>query len=384
MLLLPRLLVAILSAANWVSGQQEGPPSGCNLKSGENPVYAPICAAAKTESACAKVSTTCTWVPPPPPLVKPVDTDCMHWVKVTNSSGTPIYKPARDGGLLVAGWQNNPPPNPWGPPPSPQPPTGTQVICASVYGELGHFDFDNPLDLNCYLKDEDTECLPPFYIATFARANLTWSTFNSGDSAPTNAYQLHGNYLGRNSLGQDASRSVMPGWVAKDGAKLGVMHFEDFGAHEVEEFQLATCHPPTRLGYVCENSTNLCVAQNFSGTGSCALKPGQNPVYRTICAALKSAVACANASDTCGWAQQPPPAPDNKTSFPTQQACAAKCIAPPPPPLSAAPCIRFGHTIPVANHVDVEISQAGPPAITHTWTDYKYGDFSNWVNVFKP
>jgi hypothetical protein len=54
------------------------------------------------------------------------------------------------------------------------------------------FDFDNPLDLNCYLKDEDTECLPPFYIATCARANLTWSTFNSGDSAPTNAYQLHG------------------------------------------------------------------------------------------------------------------------------------------------------------------------------------------------
>jgi hypothetical protein len=43
--------------------------------------------------------------------------------------------------------------------------------------------------------------------------------------------------------------------------------------------------------------------------------------------------------------------------------------APPPPPLSENPCIRFGHAIPVGNHVDVEISQAGPPAISHTWCD---------------
>ena len=47
-------------------------------------------------------------------------------------------------------------------------------------------------------------------------------------------------------------------------------------------------------------------------------------------------------------------------------------------------CIRFGHTIPVANHVDVQISQAGPPAITHTWADFKFGQFSDWVNVFRP
>lgn len=47
-------------------------------------------------------------------------------------------------------------------------------------------------------------------------------------------------------------------------------------------------------------------------------------------------------------------------------------------------CIRFGHTIPVANHVDVQISQAGPPSITHTWADFKFGQFSDWVNVFRP
>ena len=30
------------------------------------------------------------------------------------------------------------------------------------------------------------------------------------------------------------------------------------------------------------------------------------------------------------------------------------------------------------HHVDVEISQPGPPAISHAWTDYKFGDFSDW------
>jgi hypothetical protein len=385
-----RLMVTILSAAALVAGEgaEEGPPSSgsCNVKAGGNPVYAPVCAAAKTEAACAKLSETCTWVPP---RVKPVDTDCMHWVKVTDSGdGTPLYVPARDGGLLVVGWQNGPS---WDPGSTER--IGTQVICASLYGQLGHFDFDGQGSRpnRCYVKDmsvgNGSQVPPPFYIATFARANLTWSTFNSGDNPPTNAYQLDGDYLGR-TLGalQSPSQSAMPGWVAKDGAKLGAMHYEDFGAHDINQFQLATCHPPTRLGYVCSNATNLCVAQNFSGTGSCDLKSGQDPVYKTICTALKTAPACANASETCVWEQQPPPAPDNKTSFPTQQACGAKCIAPPPPPLSKNPCIRFGHAIPVANHVDVEISQAGVagPNITHTWTDYKFADFSDWVNVFKP
>ena len=380
MLLLPRLLVTVVCAAAWVAGEGgAGPPSGCSLKPAANPAFGPICAAAKTKAACANVSETCTWVPP---MIKPVDTDCMHWVMVTNSSvwPIPIYKPARDGGLLEVGWQQSGP--------NGGAPVGTQVICASLDGQLGHFDFDGQSaesgNDRCFLKDELTVCDPPFYVATFARANLTWSTFKAGEDAPTNAYQLDGLYLGRNSLEQGGDGSVVPGHVQHNLGKLGAMTYEDFGAHQTSEFQLATCHPPTRLGYVCDNTTKLCVAQNFSGTGSCGLKPGQNPVYKTICAELKTASACVNASETCVWAQQPPPAPDNKTSFPTQQACASKCIAPPPPPLSAAPCIRFGHTIPVANHVDVEISQAGPPAISHTWTDYKFGDFSDWVNVFKP
>ena len=58
---------------------------------------------------------------------------------------------------------------------------------------------------------------------------------------------------------------------------------------------------------------------------------------------------------------------------------ASKCAVPPPPPLNKNPCIRFGHTIPVANHVDVTISQEGPPAISHTWNDFEFADFSDWV-----
>eukprot|EP01048_Picozoa_sp_COSAG05_P000124 COSAG05_NODE_3_length_51333_cov_129.132080_24_plen_626_part_00 len=74
----------------------------------------------------------------------------------------------------------------------------------------------------------------------------------------------------------------------------------------------------------------------------------------------------------------------NATLGDCTKACHRAPPPPPPPPLSKNPCIRFGHTIPVPNHVDVEITQAGPPAINHTWTNFKFSDFSDWVNVFKP
>ena len=57
---------------------------------------------------------------------------------------------------------------------------------------------------------------------------------------------------------------------------------------------------------------------------------------------------------------------------------------PPPPPLSTNPCIRFGHAIPVDNHVDAMIVQDDDPSISHTWSNFKFSDFSDWVNVFKP
>jgi hypothetical protein len=37
----------------------------------------------------------------------------------------------------------------------------------------------------------------------------------------------------------------------------------------------------------------------------------------------------------------------------------------------------------VANHVDVTIEQNGG-SISFTWKDYKFADFSDWINLFKP
>ena len=88
---------------------------------------------------------------------------------------------------------------------------------------------------------------------------------------------------------------------------------------------------------------------------------------------------------------QPCPATYN-ASFDPGVNC-TKCPKPPPPPpsppppappLADFPCIRFGHAIPVDNHVDVTITQDGDASITHTWSNYKFTDFSDWVNVFKP
>ena len=45
---------------------------------------------------------------------------------------------------------------------------------------------------------------------------------------------------------------------------------------------------------------------------------------------------------------------------------------PPPPPLSRNPCIRFGHAIPVANHVDAMILQESDPSVNYTWTNMAF------------
>ena len=50
-----------------------GPGTGpCTLRPGAPAVYAPICAAATTKAACAKVNMTCTWGAPPPPPPRPL------------------------------------------------------------------------------------------------------------------------------------------------------------------------------------------------------------------------------------------------------------------------------------------------------------------------
>lgn len=75
-----------------------------------------------------------------------------------------------------------------------------------------------------------------------------------------------------------------------------------------------------------------------------------------------------NPGPGCGNCTRPPPPP------------------PPPPPPSppspkpgGQPCIRFGNAIASDGVVDATISQDG---VTHSWTGYRFSQFSGWVNVF--
>ena len=43
------------------------------------------------------------------------------------------------------------------------------------------------------------------------------------------------------------------------------------------------------------------------------------------------------------------------------------------------PCIRFGNAVASDGIVDATITQ---DSVTHTWTGYRFSQFSDWVNVF--
>jgi hypothetical protein len=66
-----------------------------------------------------------------------------------------------------------------------------------------------------------------------------------------------------------------------------------------------------------------------------------------------------------------PPTPQPATPSPPT-------MAPTLPP-NDKPYIRFGHTIPCAEKVDATIKQGN---VTYTWSNYKFGQFSSWVEIF--
>ena len=85
-------------------------------------------------------------------------------------------------------------------------------------------------------------------------------------------------------------------------------------------------------------------------------------------------------SEGCRPATPPPPPPPPPPPSPTPPPPS------PPPPLSSSPCIRFVHAIPVDVNIDVMITQStdNGQTIRHNWTNYQFGQYSNWVNVFQP
>jgi len=139
--------------------------------------------------------------------------------------------------------------------------------------------------------------------------------------------------------------------------------------------------PPSPTFYACSTTSYTC-APVPNGT-----RPAKNltkAACDAACIAPPTTYACDLSSGIgiCSAAK-----PGHSTNM-TKGECDATCIAPPPPPpppLATNPCLRFGHTVPVEAHVDVEIRQTiNGKDISHTWPNYKFGDFSDWVNVFKP
>lgn len=150
-----------------------------------------------------------------------------------------------------------------------------------------------------------------YWLATFNKKNLTWESKIAGEKQPTNSYAINGLLVGRNH-GNETNAcmsdhphappycdrgNVMPGRVSVSGGVLGQMEYDDYGTCKVMSYELACCGPCTNKTWTCNKADHTCVESDLPSTS-----PGH---------------------------------------FPTQQDCAAKCIAPPPPPLSSAPCIRF-------------------------------------------
>jgi hypothetical protein len=325
---------------------------------------------------------------------KPVDTDCMTWHYVTKGT----YSPSKDGPPLVVGRQHK-----LGDVASTP---SLQMVCASPEGQIGHFDWNGMgrhgkmQSDRCHIHGSPAIHLPPpWWIATYATSNLSWSDASQGQRVPSNAYQIGGLHLGRNiptdpAKDKKLGGNVLPGWVVVKNGLLGELMYRDWDNKVEESYEIATCHKPTLLRYRCDNETSRCVTVNATGSNSscadaqtgcaAAVSGGLLSCATDLCPTCPKKHLCDKTCQFCG-SNSSNSSSANASTFPTQQACAAACIAPPPPPLSKNPCIRFGHAIPSEHHVDVEIVQDPPgPNISHTWTNFKFTDFSDWVNVFKP
>ena len=138
----------------------------------------------------------------------------------------------------------------------------------------------------------------------------------------------------------------------------------------------------------CSDYVENLVNFNDSSPNGSSPEPAPPPLPVPTPAGCGATFSCDVAKGTCSPANGTHPGGGNYSS---QSSCAAACkrrpppppAPPPPPPLAADPCIRFGHTIPVATLVTATMVQEDDPEDSYTWTDYKFGQFSDWVNVFK-
>ena len=52
----------------------------------------------------------------------------------------------------------------------------------------------------------------------------------------------------------------------------------------------------------------------------------------------------------------------------------------PPQPPAGSPCIRFGNALPSSNVLDATITQG---TVRHTWNNYRFSQFSEWLDIFR-
>lgn len=131
-----------------------------------------------------------------------------------------------------------------------------------------------------------------------------------------------------------------------------------------------------------QNAPGFCCGKGFTGWadglpngtfGSVYFSIVTNPV---LTESFEVAICEAYHPSTPVPTPAPTPAPTPKpTPNPTPSPTASPTLPP-----NNKPYIRFGHTIPSSNNVDAVITQA---STKFTWTNYQFGQFSGWVEVFE-
>jgi hypothetical protein len=141
---------------------------------------------------------------------------------------------------------------------------------------------------------------------------------------------------------------------------------------------------PSVMARSTQNAPGFCCGKGFTGWahglpngtfGSVYFSIITNPVLtETFEVAICEAYHPSTPVPTPEPTPAPTPAPTpNPTPAPTETAS-------PTLPPNNKPYIRFGHTIPTSHNVDAVISQG---KTTYTWTNYMFGQFSGWVEVFE-
>ena len=367
----------------------------------------------------------------------PTDTDCIKWIRFRANHHTQTLP----GKLLVVGHQE--PCGPHGGSQPTRPGMWGELMCMSPNGsQVGHVDVDDtvtgyktgcvpppqknnfpPLERNhsCFLSGKT----PPnhwsssvknrsdYYLATLATTNLTWTRVTKGDAVPSNGYSVGAGlglliarsvpWTGRMCHGNPnppgcstdfcCRTSVIPGYAEvvsnHHTPELGSIHFEDYGSYNEGVYELATCHPPTKLPWAC------------SASKQCEMVPhGQNGSFATQ-------QGCASKCTPPPPTPPPPPAPGymctgagglyqcrlmTRGNHSSIQECLQECKAPPPPPPAPGPSpppppplsytkpyLRFAMAIPRAVRVDCTVVQlVGNVSFNKTWEGYTFGEFSSW------